>query len=103
MLLCCCRCRFFLRLFGAGGLPVVLFRFAGFLFRGLIDLLIEEQSGIHPLEICDRSGIALALAKFDDAGVTSIAIGRARRDLIKQLFHCILLSQHRECGASGVD
>jgi hypothetical protein len=42
MLLCCC-CRFFLRfLFCARRLPVFFVRFAGFLFRGLIDLLIDE-------------------------------------------------------------
>src|SRR6478735_10615592 len=79
MVLCCCRYRFFLCvLFGAGVLPVFFFRFAGFLFRGIIDLLIYEQRGIHPLQICDGSSVALALPKFDDAGVTSIAIGRAR-------------------------
>src|SRR5438067_3360346 len=96
--------RFFLRLLvGAGGLFVFPFRFAGFLFRGLIGLLIDEQNGIHPFQICDRSRVALALPKFDDAGVTSIAIGRARRDFIKQLFHRVLLPQHRERGAPGVD
>ena len=104
MLLCCCCGSFFLCfLFGASGLPVFLFRFASFLFRGLIGLLIDEQSGIHPLQIGDRSGVALALAKFDDAGITSIAIGRARRDFIKQLLYRIFLPQRRKGGAPGMD
>ena len=87
MLLCCCRYRFFLCvLFGAGVLPVFFFRFAGFLFRGIIDLLIHEQRGIHPFDESDRRGIALALPKLDDAGVTAISIGRARRDVSNNFF-----------------
>jgi hypothetical protein len=51
----------------------------------------------------DWSCVAFALPEFDDSGVTAVAIGRARRDVIEQLFHRIFLPQNRERGATSME
>ena len=102
--LCSSRGHRFLRfLFRAAGLLALFFRFASFLLRRLIDLLIDENGGIYPLQIGDRSRVAFALPKFHDSSVTPAAIGRARRDFIEQLFHRIFLPENRESGATSMD
>ena len=95
--------RFLRFLFRAAGLLALFFRFASFLLRRLIDLLIDENGGIYPLQIGDRSSVAFALPKFHDSGVTAVAIGRARRDFIEQFFHRIFLPENREGGATSVE
>jgi hypothetical protein len=101
--LCSGRSRFLRFLFRAAGLPALFFRFARFLLRCLIDLLIEENGGIYPLQIGDRSCVAFALPQFHNSGVTAVAIGRARRDFFEQLFHSVFLPQNRESSATGMD
>ena len=80
--------------FGFGSLRFCFFSFAGFSSTMLC---------IDPFDECHRCRVALALAKFDDARVTSVAIRRSWRDVVEQLFHRILLPQHRKSGAAGVD
>src|SRR5436190_16149335 len=94
--LCSGRGHRFLRfLFRAAGLLALFFRFASFLLRRLIDLLIEENGGIYPLQIGDRSCVAFALLKFQYSSVTAAAIGRTRRDFIEQLFYSVLVTKNR--------
>src|SRR5437773_5993810 len=102
--LCSGRGHRFLRfLFRAAGLLALFFRFASFLLRRLIDLLIDENGGIYPLQIGDRSCVAFALPKFHDSSVTPAAIDRAWRDFIEQLFHRIFLPKNRESGPTSMD
>src|SRR6476660_2432409 len=101
--LCSGRSRFLRFLFRAAGLLALFFRFASFLLRRLIDLLIDENGGIYPLQIGDGSSVTFAQPEFHDSGVTAVAIGRARRDFIEQLFHSILLPENRESGATSMD
>src|SRR5205823_12095179 len=56
----------------------------------------------NPFDEGDRSGVALALTKSDNAGVTAVTTGRAWRDVIEQFFDGILLPQHRESRPSRV-
>ena len=47
--------------------------------------------GVDPLNKGDRSGVALALAQLDDAGVTAISSRGAWRDVVEQFFDCVFL------------
>src|SRR4029077_1528812 len=100
--LCSGRSRFLRFLFRAAGLLALFFRFASFLLRRLIDLLVDENGGIYPLQIGDRGRVAVAQPRCNDSSVTPAAIGRARRDFIEQLFHRVLLPKNRERGAASM-
>src|SRR5438552_17743787 len=60
-------------------LLALLLRFPRFAFR----LFVYGKGRINPLQIGDRSGIALALAELDNPCVTAIAISCPWRDLVE--------------------
>src|SRR3712207_2624549 len=76
--------RFSCRSFSGFTLFALLFR------RGLL----RNGSGVDPLDERHRGRVALAQAKLDDAGVAALPLRRAWRDVVEQLLHCILLTQH---------
>src|SRR5215472_5472216 len=77
-----------------------LFPFRLFLFYWLC---LDYLRHIHPLYERHRSGVAPALAKFHDARVSAIALGRPWRDVVKQFLHRILLTQSRKSAAARMN
>src|SRR5881397_2398956 len=65
-------------------------------FRLLFFFFLDGWCRIHPLNKCHRSGVALALAKLDNARVTAVALGRSRRDVVEEFFDSILVPQSRQ-------
>src|SRR5437762_7663754 len=67
------------------------------------DRLVDNDRRIHPFEERDRGRVALANTETDDPGVTAVAIGRARRDIVEQFLYRVLLAQNGERGAPRME
>src|ERR1017187_205273 len=90
---------FFLRSRSWRGRFFRLFPLRFFFFRSR--RLLHHEC-VNPFDKSHRRGIALAPAKFHNAGITAVASGRSWRHFIEQFFHHILLPQNRQCGTSRV-
>ena len=88
------------------GLEWVLFTLLlGFFGRRFFSRRLGDSHStfrIDPLDVGHRSGVAEALAQLDDAGVATLAIRSTGRDIGKEFFYGILLTEVSSGETAGV-
>jgi hypothetical protein len=96
---CRWRCRFLF--FGSG---LFWFQRGFFLFCVCLSrFFLDGRCGIHPLNECHGSGVALPLAELDNARVTAVALRRSRCNVVKEFLDSILLPQGRQGGPTRMN
>lgn len=74
------------------------------LFVGVIGCDFGHGFGrVDPLDEGNACGVTLAFTELDNPGVSTLALGAARRDVGEKFLHGIFLPQHRESSASRVE